>query len=532
MGRKKPFIKPGEGVKFYLVNRSQKDPLYLDESLGEHVLVPADDNIRQDLVDQVNGLHLAPNRTQSEKEALKNKRLEEQKKFGIYYDDNYNYLQHLKNIDNVDEETAQMDKPDMLKIGNILIKNDIDEDNRLQKLNLPSTVFASGEQFEEKVGYFNQAAPDNDPKIDWDPDVVAVLDEDPDIDFEDVDNFMDDDFFLRANADDGKAPKRGKDLKNKSLNVDEGDSDDEEYEGSDRDFDSDEAENDFFDNFSESQSVKEFETKSRFSEYSMTSSVIKRNEKLRSLDSQFENIYAQYDEDQIGGLDMEEIDGYRDSTDKVLESALDEFDLLMKKTLYVAPANTKVKSKPKLDVLKEEGSEEDDEGEGEETETESDDKTECGSDSEDTDAENDQAKKNYELVKFKTKKDKDDRLDCESILSTYSTIYNHPAMISEKRPAIELSKKTGLPLGVLGDKPITKKQMDKIEHKITRILPEIPNRSKDETKEERKERKQMVKEHRRERRVEKKINKMAFKYEEKIQICQMSNQANQIKLPL
>ena len=74
--------------------------------------------------------------------------------------------------------------------------------------------------------------------------------------------------------------------------------------------------------------------------------------------------------------------------------------------------------------------------------------------------------------------------------------------------------------------------MDKIEHKITRILPEIPNRSKDETKEERKERKQMVKEHRRERRVEKKINKMAFKYEEKIQICQMSNQANQIKLPL
>ena len=84
----------------------------------------------------------------------------------------------------------------------------------------------------------------------------------------------------------------------------------------------------------------------------------------------------------------------------------------------------------------------------------------------------------------------------------------------------------------MGDKPITKKQMDKIEHRITRILPELPERSKEETKEEKKARKQLVKEHRRERRVEKKINKQAFKREEKIQICQMANQANQIKLPL
>jgi protein LTV1 len=74
--------------------------------------------------------------------------------------------------------------------------------------------------------------------------------------------------------------------------------------------------------------------------------------------------------------------------------------------------------------------------------------------------------------------------------------------------------------------------MDIIEHKICRILPEVPARAKDETKEERKARKQMVKEHRRERRVEKKINKQMFKHEEKIQIAQMANQANQIKLPL
>ena len=66
-------------------------------------------------------------------------------------------------------------------------------------------------------------------------------------------------------------------MQNKSLN----DDDDYDYDSDDRDFDSDEAENDFFDD--ERESVKEFETKSRFSEYSMTSSVLKRNEKLRYL---------------------------------------------------------------------------------------------------------------------------------------------------------------------------------------------------------------------------------------------------------
>lgn len=134
---------------------------------------------------------------------------------------------------------------------------------------------------------------------------------------------------------------------------------------------------------------------------------------------------------------MEEIDGFRvtaDSNDVVLESALEEFDLLMKKKLYVAPKN----EKKKLATLVEEG-----DSKSEETET---DDTECGSDSEDTDAENDQAKKNYELVKLSSRKDIDDRLDCESIISTYSTIYNHPSTISEKSP-IQLSKKTGLPMG-------------------------------------------------------------------------------------
>jgi len=463
MGRKKPFIKPNEGVKFYLVNRSQKDPLYLDENLGEHVLVPADPGVRKELIDAVNGLHLKPKLTESEKEAKKRQQIEEQHKFGIYFDDGYNYLQHLKEIDAHEEEVAEMDMPEMLKVGGVMIKNEDGEKKNPKKLQLPSTVFAS--QFEEDVGYFNQAAPDHDPKIHWDPDIVKILDEDSDVDYDDEENFLEDDFFKKANMPEVliiimlnislfkfkqhyifvliKKVNQPKDLKNKSFNVDE---DEDEY---DEEYDSDQAENhdDFFDGYSESQSVREFETKSRFTEYSMTSSVIRRNEGLRNLDDQFENLMAQYDDDQIGGLDMEEIDGVRTDDDIVLKEALAEFETMMEKVTYSPPKNKSKTKTPKLGALREEEEEEErDEDEEESDETETDD-TECGSEDDDGESDNEKAKKNYEMVKFKLKKDKDDRLDCESILSTYSTLYNHPAVITEKKPAIELSKKSGLPLG-------------------------------------------------------------------------------------
>ena len=43
----------------------------------------------------------------------------------------------------------------------------------------------------------------------------------------------------------------------------------------------------------------------------------------------FEKIYSQYDDDQIGALDTDEIEGFRNYNDCVLESALEEFNLLM-----------------------------------------------------------------------------------------------------------------------------------------------------------------------------------------------------------
>lgn len=496
--KKKKFIEKDEGVKFYLVHRSQKDPLYLDEKLGDHCLVPVDEDTSEDLCNMVNGISLDKDgkRIGPGGRISKEDQINEEKKFGIYFEDGYNYLQHLKEVN--DDDIAHLEKPTGFQVGCVTIKDD--EDDQIvagssntsvsggperRKLQLPSSVFAS--KFEEEVGYFNQAAPDHDPKVNWDPEIVKFLDDsDEELEF---DNDIEDDFFVQANSS----------KMDKTLEEDE-----------DEDDGSDVSSGDGFsdpEDFEESKSVREFDAKSRFSTYSMTSSVIRRNEKLKYVDEHFETIFAQYDDDQIGSLDTEDIDGYRTiKSCSALEQALATFEESNK---FIAYDNNKPGCKPPilsrkllptLPELSEIPCKNDD-----------DEDTLTGSDDDGTDETNADSDGNegYEFVRFTAKNDRDDRQDCESIISTYSTLYNRPAVIKEQKaePLIKLSAKTGLPLGVLPDKAKSKNQMDKIEHKITRILPEIPDRKRDETKEERKERKKIVKEHRAERRVEKNQHK-------------------------
>lgn len=172
-----------------------------------------------------------------------------------------------------------------------------------------------------KVGYFNQAAPDHDPKINWDPDIVRLLDEDTQINPDD-NGELEDDFFIKANQDR------------------DGEEDDED--GSDDNF-SNKADDDEYGSYedeeSETRSMRDLERKSRFSEYSMSSSVIRRNEGLQMLDEQFEQMFAQYDDDQIGALDTEEIEGFR-GQDEVLNAALEEFSKLMEKKSLVCEKGT------------------------------------------------------------------------------------------------------------------------------------------------------------------------------------------------
>jgi protein LTV1 len=117
--------------------------------------------------------------------------------------------------------------------------------------------------------------------------------------------------------------------------------------------------------------------------------------------------------------------------------------------------------------------------------------------------------------------------DCESFLSTYSNLENHPKLIVETNPnknKIKLSTKTGLPLGVLNGRSATTAgrsgkevvddddEEDDSEEETSENLGKP--RSKTETPEERKERKKQLKESKKLNREKKKLVKQAYKSEE------------------
>ncbi|KAK9540818.1 hypothetical protein VZT92_003244 [Zoarces viviparus] len=458
--KKKSFIEKKKAVTFHLVHRSQRDPLAADEKAPQHVLLPA---IKGDT----------------------EKRREEQRDFGVFFDDDYNYLQHLKEAVPTTELVAAAPAPG--DKGSVHLQdeeNSEEGDNAVTAttINLPSSVFAS--EFEEEVGLLNKAAPISGPRLDLDPDIVAALDED--FDFDDPDNLLDDDFIVKANTASGAVDTKG----------DDDDDDDDEWEDTDEegDFDSEGG----FSGDGEGRAPEflfmDEETKSRFTEYSMTSSVMRRNEQLTLLDDRFEKFYEQFDDDEIGALDNAELEGFIQPDSARLEEVIKDY-FIQKQKEYLRPDDLGPKELP---VLKEE--DEDDDEEEEEDEEE------------------------MERIVIKGP---DEKWDCETIISTYSNMYNRPKVIQDppKTKPIRVSQKTGIPLDVLPAKGLTAKQAERMTMINDLDLPRVSTqpRDKEESTEERKARKQAIKEERKERRVEKKANKMAFMEEKVRQEKQMVN---------
>lgn len=121
-----------------------------------------------------------------EKKKDDSKRKEEQRKYGIYFDDDYDYLQHLKDVNTLTAEWERVDST-TLKIN---------ESHNAPKINLPSSVFASN--VEEKVGLLNKAAPISGLQLDLDPDIVAAMDDD--FDYDNPENQLEDNFMELANT--------------------------------------------------------------------------------------------------------------------------------------------------------------------------------------------------------------------------------------------------------------------------------------------------------------------------------------------
>ncbi|KAL1403750.1 hypothetical protein pipiens_019232, partial [Culex pipiens pipiens] len=291
MGKKK-FIDKKKAVTFRLVNRSQQDPLFVDETAPQHVLVPVSAPGRSDDDPR------APSRasTSAGGKVEPEKRKQEQAKFGVYFDDDYDYLQHLREPGRNEVYWEPVQPAKTAGAEKVSIK-------------LPSSVFAS--EVEEEDGLMKKKALMRPgPRPDWDPDVVAALDED--FDHENPDNALEDNFMELAMGGEGEDDYFDEEEEDEYSDVDSNeagmsDDDDEERDGlGPLAFDRE-------------------ETKSRFTEYSMSSSVIRRNEQLSLLDDRFEKFYEQYDDPELGALDCEDIEGHVDINDSVLMQYAEEY---------------------------------------------------------------------------------------------------------------------------------------------------------------------------------------------------------------
>jgi len=442
--KKTSFIDKKNSVSFHLVHRSQQDPLAADDEAPQRVLQPI----------------------LSKEE--KNKVKEEEREFGVFYDDEYNYLQHLKDRDAVEHDWSAADR------FIVQAQEEAKKTVSGSKVALPSTVFAT-EGEEEEVGLLNKAAPKG-LDLSLDPDIVAAMDED--FNFDDPENALEDDFIMQAMGEGGEL----------------GSEDDSEYEDmEDSDVDSDfgggRSEDEEDDEVPSLQSWNGEETGTKFTNYSMSSSCIRRNNQLSLLDDKFDRFMDQYGEMEEGALEGEEIEGTITDEGVRMKQLLAEADKERKTRRQQLDRENEV-IKSMLDAV--------------------------------DDSDEDEKEEKEKLV---LPDHQGEKWDAESILSTYSTLYNHPKIISERKKVapIVLSSKSGVPKDVLG-RGLTAaalKQLD-LENdqgceddmkSVRSRMSTVSIRPKHETVEEKKARKSELKNLRKERREEKKANTQAFKSE-------------------
>ena len=114
--KKKKFIDPKNErtATFAVIHRSQKDPLAADDEAPQRVL--------QVIRESVPNTGDVPKRDKSKK-IDDEKQKKEERDFGVFYDDDYNYMQHLKDRQAPEYDWSEMDRflveaPEKSKAGN------------------------------------------------------------------------------------------------------------------------------------------------------------------------------------------------------------------------------------------------------------------------------------------------------------------------------------------------------------------------------------------------------------------------------
>jgi len=540
---KKPFIDKKTARHYEVVHRSQRDPLLADENAskfvlkqvapslnllkkGKYELRPEDDEIGyvedfsenevnydyESIDGELSETDIFNVDSEEEKETLKDAKgnLIEREAgvaalYGIDFDDTkYDYMQHLKVIG--EDPTAvfipskEEAKKEAKKGGIQFLDKSIDineKSNQKKKVTFQLPEEALPSKYEEEVGLMNREDSDILTANPYVREVLYSLD-DPNT----IDENMEDDFVLQLNAEPGSDEEEF-DMEAAMYGYDdEDDEDDDDEWAAVRKFKKAQK--------SEKQEDYDFEDdederRTGLTGFSMSSSAMFRNKHLTLLDDRFERVINQYDDDNIGELDPEapNVRGNIDDTDlpehydKLFDEFLDSKDVLGKKVIekfaggvpseQIAELREELKTK-EFDILKYE-------------------------------EEQSNKKEKVQMIErelSKNEKRERNNWDCETIITTYTNIYNHPKMIKDDSvKKIHVTRK-GLPIV---EKEISEEEEEEEEYEVRENKGVA--RNKKETKEEKKARKAMVKNAKKERREAKKATKKAFKKEhikqEKIQ---------------
>jgi protein LTV1 len=249
---------------------------------------------------------------------------------------------------------------------------------------LPEDVF--GKEVKNDQQELQRIVPLKGPQLDWDPDIVKALD---DVSEHEDDQQLEDNFIQLANT---AVDDTGIDTSvDSSWWISRGD-----YRLTHDEYGS------LLSTDGDNNSV-DGRKSARFTEYSLSSAVVPRNDGLSMLDERFEEFMVEYDDDLIGpldeGHDERECNEYEDD---IIRSAVDEF--IIKHHLK----STKLKHI---------------------------DKSTCKMIDE---YEGDEGEEGREGVIVQVERN-DHEWDCESILSTYSNLYNHPTLIREDKKPTKVS---------------------------------------------------------------------------------------------
>merc|ERR1712130_35991 len=434
------FIKPGEGQKFKLMNRSIRDLGGYVDGAGQNVLAPIDENF-EDMDAQ-------------ERRAL-------QREYGLDVDDNYNYMQHLRERSNEVTEWMSADTRSVFSVASGMSRasraSRMSRMSRMSRASKHQGKFFETDQ-ELPEGHFQEiAAAQNEFMFDIDPDVAAQLEDGAD----------DAEMIVNPGEDSGEDEECDLDI---IINKANEECDDDIAYGTGENI------GDMDRGFIMNRFIGEGELDSDVDEHDERDAESSTDDETGpDIDpALLARFYRQ--DDEIGdlphkNLDENEIDLDSEYLKQTMEDDYERFIPKAKNAIDFA------RGLNMGDLVPKEAEEE--------------------SESDDAD---------IEMVTVKPKP----KWDCETICSTYSNLYNRPKILDDG-----FSIRSGKVRPKRGDRKVmfgsALKELEsqyQEERSEMKLRPQA--RRKDETKEEKKARKAQVKEMKRERRIEKKETKSAF----------------------